>query len=75
MKLSECLLLKSLKITNIKCTKNIRERLAILGVLEGGIVVLIRKAPFGGPVEIKTRDFYLAIRKNQADKIFVEYYD
>ena len=75
MKLSECLLSKSLKIVEINCGENIRERLAILGVLKGCKIIVVRKAPFNGPIEIKTRDFYLAIRKSQADKIFVEYYD
>lgn len=74
MKLSECEPLKKVTISGVNCSKKVKERLAILGVFENTVVTLIRRAPFGGPIEIKARDFYLAIRKNQADEITVEYY-
>ena len=47
-------------------------RLNAIGLTENAKVTLIRTAPLGDPLEIKVRDFYLAIRKEQADKIILE---
>jgi ferrous iron transport protein A len=47
-------------------------RLNAIGLTENAKVTLIRTAPLGDPIEIKVRDFYLAIRKEQADKIILE---
>ncbi len=47
-------------------------RLNAIGLAENEKVTLIRTAPFGDPIEIKVKDFYLAIRKEQADKIILE---
>jgi len=51
-------------------TKN---KLLRLGVVEGVRVKVVRKAIFNGPIQIKVRDFCLAIRKCDADKIIVRY--
>lgn len=47
-------------------------RLNAIGLTKDAMVTLIRTAPFGDPIEIKVRDFYLAIRKEQAEKIILE---
>ena len=47
-------------------------RLNAIGLTENAKVTLIRTAPLGDPIEIKVRDFYLALRKEQADKIILE---
>lgn len=47
-------------------------RLNAIGLTENAKVTLIRTAPFGDPIEIKVRDFYLALRKEQAEKIILE---
>ena len=49
-----------------------KTRLGYLGLINGVKVTLIRRAPFGDPIEIKFRDFCLAIRKDLADRIMVE---
>ncbi len=46
-------------------------RLEQIGLTVGSRVVFIRRAPLSDPIEIKVRDFYLAIRKDIADKILV----
>lgn len=61
------------KIKNMQITAQIKLRLYHLGVTEGVSVTLIRRAPFLDPIQIKVRDFYLAVRKNVADKIEIEY--
>ena len=57
-------------LNNANKTKN---RLLRLGVIEGVRVVAIRKALFNGPIQIKIRDFCLALRKQDAEKIIVRY--
>lgn len=75
MKLSKAPVDKKVNIIKIKCDNKVKERLAILGVYEGVLVQKIRIAPFNGPIELKVRDFHLAIRYLEAEKIEVEYYE
>ena len=60
---------KIIKLENDKRTAN---RLNDMGIIEGVNVKLIRFASFGDPLLIKVRDFVLAIRKDDAQKIMVE---
>lgn len=52
-------------------SENIKRRLNNMGLVEGITITLVRVAPLKDPVEIKLRDFYLAIRKKQTKKIEV----
>ena len=61
------------KIVSLNNHLKTRNRLLRLGVIEGVKVKVIRKAIFNGPIQIKVRDFCLAIRKQDADKIIVRY--
>ncbi|MBO5068384.1 MAG: ferrous iron transport protein A [Clostridia bacterium] len=71
MILSQLRIGQSAKIKHIRCDAKTKSRLAYMGVTEGTVVTVIRLSPFNDPIEIKVRDFYLAIRKNEADKIDV----
>jgi Fe2+ transport system protein FeoA len=73
MKLSQLEFNKKAKILAINCDKNTKDRLYDMGVNEEENVLLIRRAPFNDPLEIKVKDFYLALRVCDADKIYVEY--
>ena len=42
-----------------------------MGLTNGAIISVTRCAPLGDPIEIKVRDFYLAIRLNLAKQIEV----
>ena len=61
-------------ITKINTSVDAKKRLYSIGVVEGVKVKVVRKAPLGDPIELKIRDFYLAIRKVDAMKIEVERY-
>ena len=50
----------------------IKRRLFDMGITPGTQIFLRKKAPLGDPIEIKVRDFYLAIRLSDADKIWVK---
>lgn len=60
------------KVLALENPEKLKKRLKNMGLTSGAIVVLIKKAPFGDPIEIKVRDFYLALRVSDADKIKVE---
>ncbi len=60
------------KVLKIYLSEKIKARLSNIGLTCGVVVEMVRRAPFGDPVEIKLRDFYLAIRAMQAQKIEVE---
>ncbi|WP_201353686.1 FeoA family protein [Hydrogenimonas urashimensis] len=50
----------------------LRARLMELGVFCGEPIQLVRRSPFGDPLEIKVADTHLAIREEDAEKIEVE---
>ena len=64
---------KSAKIICIENENKMKNRLLRLGVTQGVSVKAVRKALFNGPIQIKVRDFYLALRKKDAEKIIVSY--
>ncbi len=64
---------QSAKIVSLNNKSKTKSRLLRLGVIEGTRVIALRKALFNGPIQIKIRDFCLAIRKQDADKIIVRY--
>lgn len=72
MLLSELKVGESGRVTSINNQSEIKIRLNNIGVTEGVVVTVVRVAPFSDPVEIKLRDFYLALRKSEAQKITVE---
>lgn len=59
------------KVFAVRCEKRTKNRLLKMGLTEGARVRFIRTSPLGDPIEIKVRDFYLAIRKSAAEKIEV----
>jgi Fe2+ transport system protein FeoA len=70
-------------LSDIKCGESCRvkkidndlasiNRLNDLGLTCGVVVTLVKKAPFGDPLLIRLRNFMLAIRLFDAQKITVE---
>ena len=72
MVLSELKIGEQAKVLKIDNEISIKNRLTAMGLTEGVKITLIRRAPLSDPVEIKLRGFYMAIRKADADKIYVE---
>lgn len=50
----------------------LRQRLMELGITIGSDVEVIRKAPFGGPIEISVRGYRLSLRRTEAHIILVD---
>ena len=71
MRLSELKYGQTAVVTSVSGEIKAKSRLGHLGLIKGVEITVIRRAPFGDPIEIKLRGFCLAIRKNDADKITV----
>lgn len=63
---------RSAKVTRILCNEKTKKRLFKMGLTEGVSLTLVRRAPLGDPIELKVRDFYLAIRLSTAKQIDVD---
>ena len=46
-------------------------RLAEMGVMPGVNIRMIKKSPFGGPVQVKINNYYLTLRKEDALFIYL----
>ena len=68
MKLSE---LSVNDCATISQVGDLKPRLLEMGLIPGTEVRFIKRTPFGGPIEVKVRDFYLSIRLNDAKSIWV----
>ena len=46
-------------------------RLQEMGVIPGCLIRMIKKTPLNGPIEIKVNEFYLSLRRDLANKVYV----
>ena len=63
------------KVASISVLNNSNEsisRLSEMGVMPGTEVRVVKKTPFGGPIQIKLNSNYIIIRKEDAQMIEVE---
>ena len=49
-----------------------RQKLLRMGLTRNAEFSVVRKAPFGGPIEIEIKGFRLVLRSNEADAFEVE---
>ena len=61
------------RVTSVKGEGIISRRLMEMGVVPGVSVRLVKSAPFGDPIEVRLLGYSLAIRKNEAEAIEVEF--
>jgi ferrous iron transport protein A len=52
--------------------QRIASKLLAMGILPGSIIQMVRKAPFGGGCYIKVDNFFIALRKNEAEAIVLQ---
>ena len=50
----------------------LRQRLMELGITIGSEIRVVRKAPFGGPIEIAVRGYRLSLRRAEAQMVLIE---
>ncbi len=49
-----------------------RQKLLRMGLTRNAVFSVVRKAPFGGPIEIEVKGSRLVLRSNEADALDVE---
>jgi len=63
-------------ITSIKASRGrgwgLKKRLEDMGLTPGTKIIVVKSAPFSGPLEVYVRGSRLAIGKGMAERIFVE---
>jgi len=50
----------------------LRQRLMELGITIGSEIRVVRKAPFGGPIEISVRGYRLSLRRAEARMVMID---
>ncbi len=59
-------------VQQIEGRDDFRDRLAHLGFLPGTRVRMVRRAPLGGPVEVRIRGYHLALRRRDARHVVID---
>ncbi|WP_047268151.1 ferrous iron transport protein A [Marinitoga sp. 1197] len=59
-------------IVRLEFDENVKERFIAMGLIPGKKIIYIHESPFGDPMVFKIDDNKIMIRKNEAQKIFVE---
>lgn len=59
------------RIEGISGERDIRRRLLEMGLCPGVEVELLRRAPFGDPIELRLRGYLLSLRNDQAKLVQV----
>ncbi|MCA9554514.1 MAG: ferrous iron transport protein A [Myxococcales bacterium] len=63
---------KTARILKVEGHDSVMLRLMEMGLVPGTPVRVRKRAPFGGPLELKVRDYLLSIRAREAQGIVVE---
>ena len=58
-------------IIKLDSAHNSKLRLSEMGVMPGVDIRMIKKSPFGGPVQVKINNYYLTLRKEDALLIYL----
>jgi ferrous iron transport protein A len=58
-------------VVSVGGDRELRRRLLELGFCNGALVQLVRRAPFGDPIEFRLRGYHLSLRSEQAQNVVV----
>jgi|UniRef100_Q3AP97 ferrous iron transport protein A len=71
MRLSELRVGDAGEIATVKSQGAVRRRIMDMGLIKGTPFRVVRVAPLGDPMEIAFKGLHLALRKSEAQEIFV----
>lgn len=60
------------KVLSVNGNSPVTRRLMEMGVVPGVSVRVIKSAPFGDPIEIRVRNYNLALRRSEAESIEIK---
>ena len=58
-------------VSNVLGPRLIALRLMEMGLIPGATISVVRSAPLGDPIQIRLRDYHLALRRTEAELIDV----
>jgi ferrous iron transport protein A len=58
-------------VDHLELPEDVKGKLLEMGLCPGENVRLVRRSPFGDPIELELLGYRLAIRRSEADKIFI----
>lgn len=61
------------QIVEINAEALLRNRLLEMGFIPGSSVVVKRKMPLGGPIVVQSGSIFVALRSDEAEKIWVDH--
>lgn len=61
----------SARVLSVGGSGAVARRLMEMGVVPGAPVRVVKFAPLGDPLEVRVRDYHLALRRNEAQTILV----
>ncbi len=73
MTLTELPIGQNARVSSIDKKNRITKRLMEMGVVPGVSVEVVKTAPFGDPIEVRVRGYSLAMRRNEADAVTVNF--
>ncbi len=59
------------RVTNVEGDDALAQRLTDLGFWKGTLVKVVRRAPWGDPIEYSLRGYHLALRREEAARVRV----
>ncbi|AFQ44612.1 FeoA family protein [Desulfosporosinus meridiei] len=59
------------RVEHIEGGGALRRRMMDMGIVPGVEIEVVRCAPFGGPLQIRLKGYYLAMRRGECAKIIV----
>ncbi len=62
---------RSARVVSVNGEGAVARRLMEMGIVPGAPVSIIRTAPLGDPVEVRVRNYHLALRRSEARTIVV----
>jgi len=60
------------RIVGFSGSVELHSRLVEMGLLPGVLIRLVKKSAFGGPVQLKVRDYYVSLRYTDTENILIE---
>ncbi|MCD4703315.1 MAG: ferrous iron transport protein A [Methanosarcinaceae archaeon] len=60
------------KVIQVKGRGKARKRVLDMGMVPGAEIEVLRKAPFGDPIEFLVKGYRLSLRKTEAEHIMVQ---
>lgn len=58
-------------VIRIEGSGALRRRMLDMGIVPGVELEVVRKAPWGGPLQLRIRGYYLAMRRSECEQIAV----